>query len=470
MKIILANLGNRNISFKGRTFSDLQPNDKLGCTNFRGFTEKLLQNYESLKEYISINILTDLIDNMPENPEKLFIFFTDAPQGERNDQDTIFEAQIITKKFIELYPSVEVISYALKCRVTDADEMMKRYRMYLTRIIKNHSLEEVIVCESGGAPQQKFALKIISEFLFDTAILKSYSVEVGLGNIVIRQQPAIEYKNVIVEEQSSALISIGDFSGALTLLKYKNNSNPNRKLIALLEVSNYLMRNDLNRALKALNTIPIQSLQISQTYKSDLSELSLFNESYEFISDLMKKKDHQTCCILLSIANWKLTQKSYGEAALYFSIFIENYLTAVINFEASEFEVDGYGDKFERFLSGLNEGLIFPGLELPNYIDIQKGASVPFKIAVADHINHTRNKNIVGEIKKANSHFKRINGERNPIGLDSLRNKFAHEGKHITVADYQPFQYFGSQMSSLFSMPSNSIFDILINSCFELMV
>lgn len=470
MKIILANLGNRNINYREKIFSECSAEEKLGALNFRDFTQILLARYEELNDDITLNILPDLIKSQSSKPDKIYIFYTDTPQEERNNQDTVYEADIIIKKMNEQYPSIEIIKYPLKCRPTDTDELMKRYRMYLRNIIKNTSISDVIICESGGTPQQKFALKIMSEFLFDADILKSFSVEVGCNDIKIRQQPSIEYKNIIVEEQISALITTGDFSGALTLMKYKNTSNPNKKLLLILELSHFLMKNDLKKAKSVLNGCSIESFAISDVNKKALSGLSLFSHSYNYFADLMSENGHSTSCILLSIAKWKLDQKLYGDASLFYSIFIENYLSSVISYAAPGYDPSGSLEKFDRFMIAIRKGEIFEGISFPEYIDIQKGATLPFKIFVSDFIKHELNHKIVSEIKHINSHIKKMNGDKNPIGLDSLRNKYAHEGKNISEDDFKPFLEFCGKIHTLFRMPDQSIFNILINTSFELMV
>jgi hypothetical protein len=471
MNIILTNLGNRNISFRGKIFAECRDEEKFHVSNFRDFTKTLLDKFEEYKDDISLNILPDLIHGLDSQPDKLYIFYTDSPEGERSNQDTLYEADILKKKLPELYPCLDIISLPLKCRPTDADSMIRRYRGHLKNIIKNLHLTEVIICESGGTPQQKFALKIISEFLFDSAILRSYSVEIGVHEKkFIRKQPSIEYKNIIIEEQVSALISTGDFSGALTLMTHKNASNPNTKLMRLMELAYFLMKNDVKKALTVLKANSIEGFSITDENKKLLSDLFIFKKSYQIYSQLISEKEHLTCCVLLSIAEWKLKQNLYGESSLFYSIFIENYLSAVINYAAPEYEVDGFNEKFDLFLSAIQQGLIFDGLVFPEYIDLQKGASLPFKIVVADFINDDLNKKVLFEIKQVNSHFKKMRGEKSTTGLDSLRNKYAHKGKHISLDDFKPFITFSNNIHQLFKMPEISIFDILINSAFELMV
>lgn len=470
MKILLANLGNRNINFRGKLFSDCSAEEKLGTSNFRSFTKVLLTQYEEFNHEITLNILPNLISNQDSAPDKLFLFYTDSPQEERNDQDTIYEGDIVEKKLKEQYPNIEITKFPLKCRPTNSDEMMKRYRMYLRNIIKNTVISEVIICESGGTPQQKFALKIISEFLFDAELLKSFSVEVGKDKINIVQQPSIEYKNIIVEEQVSALITTGDFSGALTLMKYKNSLGPNKKLLRLLELSHFLMKNDLKKAKSVLSGCGIENFNISEANKKALGSFSIFSQSYIYFDELISENDYLTSCVLLSIGEWKLNQHLYGEASLFYSIFIENYLSAVINYAAPSHDVSGFGEKFDRFINAIQNGEIFEGLKFPEYIDIQKGASVPFKIVVSEHIKDEVNQKIVVEIKQVNSHIKKMNGEKITIGLDTLRNKYAHEGRHISEDDFKPFLGFCNEIHALFRMPNQSIFDILINSSFELMI
>jgi hypothetical protein len=473
MKILLANIGNRNLKYNDKLFIDLNLEERFQCLTFRDFTNKLLDEYELQKEYISQNILPDLIDYLNQGIDKVYLFYTDTPEGDRNDQDTLYAAEIVAKKLQKKYPSIAVELNPIKCKPTDTDALMQRYRMYLRKMANNPELTYVYICESGGTPQQKTGLRIVSEFVFNADYLKSYTVEVGNDkNIIVREQPSVEYKNVIVEEQVSALAYMGEFSSALNLYKLKNTSPKNKPLVNTLELANALMSNNVQNAINIASSNFLGKAIVDPFIKEQIQGLTLFTQQYNKFSTLLTKNNYLSACIILSIADWKYETQQYGEASLFYSIFIENVLTSLINNAAQGFEVDGYGEKFHKFVQALNNGIIFTEFKLPETLDVGKlnSANVPFKIAVAEAINDPISRAIIQEIKLVNSFYRKINNAPQTFGIDNLRNKYAHEGKLIKESDFSPFVEFGYRMQEIFQLPSTSIFNQIVQLIYDIMV
>ncbi len=473
MKILLANVGNRNINYCDKIYSVHSQNDFFSSKSFRDFTKILLEQYDLEKERISLNILPDLIDHLKQGIDQIILFYTDTPEGERNNQDTVYAVQIVANKLIEMYPAISVEIKAVKCKPTDTDALMKRYRMYLRAVANMPDLSFIYICESGGTPQQKTALRLVSEFVFNPDYFKPYTVEVGEDkNIIVREQSLIEYKNVIVEEQVSALAYMGEFNSALTLYKLRNTVSNNKPLINTLEFANALMNNNVKQAVSIAATNFLGKATVDPKIKEQFLGLTCFTQNYDAFSSLMSLNNYLSACVLLSIADWKYNTQQYGEASLFYSIFIENFLTSVINYAAPEFEVDVYGDKFQKFLHALNNGEIFNNFILPDSIDLSKlnGANVPFKIALAEAITNPICNTITEEIKTVNSFYLRNNGNSQTVGIDTLRNKYAHEGKLIKEADFRPFVAFGDKMHQLFNLPPTGIFNQIIQVIYEIMI
>ena len=63
-KILLANLGNRNIIYKGKTYPDFDKELKAELGTFREWTESLLLNFENKKDFLDLNILDSLLNSM----------------------------------------------------------------------------------------------------------------------------------------------------------------------------------------------------------------------------------------------------------------------------------------------------------------------------------------------------------------------------------------------------------------------
>ncbi len=101
--ILISNIGNRNISYKGTTYPTFSKDTKEILGSFREWTEKLWKNFNEEKEYITLNIIDTLLDERKKAIDKIYLFYSDHQVGERNDQDTLFEAKIMKYLIEEKY-------------------------------------------------------------------------------------------------------------------------------------------------------------------------------------------------------------------------------------------------------------------------------------------------------------------------------------------------------------------------------
>ncbi|MCZ2101498.1 MAG: hypothetical protein LC107_08185 [Chitinophagales bacterium] len=270
MKILLTNLGNRNITFQGKTYNewDISNQNHKHFVNFANWTKKLNDDFEKEKAFLDINIINPII-NQKENYDYIVLYYTDQSDYEtRTDQDTIHEAAIIKRILIDRYEYIEdrIITIAVKSKVIDNGGLLKFYRSELTRIKKKYDAPFITICDAGGTAQQKMALKVIAEYVFDASQYEILYVE---KNSLITDVNVNEYRKVINSEQAISLIKHGEFGAAAELLDYKEilnfqkaqkydwkgkvmahviyrfnqNKNEAKHILGNLQVSNELLKN-----------------------------------------------------------------------------------------------------------------------------------------------------------------------------------------------------------------------------------
>jgi len=215
MKILLANIGNRNITFRNKTH-----NSKVNELTFRDWTQDILKRYEQLKHDLDINIINPLVDR-EDRPAKIILFYSDQSKlNTRTDQDTIFEAQLLKNILHDKYsyPKDSIQLIHVNCKVIDNGALTSFYRKSLFEIKRNNQYDRLTICDAGGTAQQKMALKIMAEFVLDEA---EYEVKYVERNKWISVVNLDEYRGVISTEQAIKLIHHGQYTAASELLDYQ---------------------------------------------------------------------------------------------------------------------------------------------------------------------------------------------------------------------------------------------------------
>ena len=188
-EILISNIGNRNIKYKGKNY----PEYKIKDQSFREWTKQLLEDYDSIKGDLSIEILNKVIENPQHKIDKIYLFASDQP-GE-HPSDTVHEAQILKQLIVEKYGIDDIEIKRQNIPLVDSEQLMKYYRKVLKSIMRFNNTSSFIICDSGGTPQQKSTLKIIAEFLLRHKEYTTYYVTPDKKDIV--EITNLEYKDVI---------------------------------------------------------------------------------------------------------------------------------------------------------------------------------------------------------------------------------------------------------------------------------
>jgi len=210
--ILVANLGNRNLKFNGKLYTEKPGSDNdLSLYNeknsFKSLTQKIWNLWDSGSKPeidIEINILDSFLRDNQYVFEKVYLIGSNQIEEKKQDQDTYWEALII-KRIIE--ENFGISSEVIECRkkVTDNNQLLVFFRDTLKDLKQKYPEAKFIICDAGGTPQQKLALKIAVEFLFDKEEFDVLYKPIDKDELV--KVDHYEYRKIILAEQIFSLIN-----------------------------------------------------------------------------------------------------------------------------------------------------------------------------------------------------------------------------------------------------------------------
>lgn len=447
-RILLANIGNRNLRYRGNF---------LNSDTFREETERLLKNFANEKQFLQAEILPVLFHHLGiDSISGMILFYSDTPPGDRNNQDTLYEASILQKLFSEAFPHVTVETKAVQCSVVDNNGLMQRYRGHLKKIKAEHPDAFFILCDAGGTAQQKAALKIMAEYLLDELQFETYTIKQD-AHPPVEAIKSIEYRKVIDSEQIAALVTVFNYSGAM-LIYNMNRHYASKQLFKGLFIAESLFAHNLNDAVtrchpntfgKAVSDYPVLAAIGNRSYyvqPPELASLQLPNAAFFSLA------------VLLDIAEAHRRTRSYGFYVLYNHIFMERLLAEIIE-AVTGLDVDDRNN-WQLLKQHIVNGTHFNGFVPPMGRSLSElfSATIPVKITLAAHLKIPAMQAILDSFTQLNSF---LNQDAAAVKIDTLRNKFAHEGRTITEAHERSLIPHTKQWRTFFGLKEETIFDLL---------
>ncbi|MEP7266149.1 MAG: hypothetical protein ABI844_00890 [Saprospiraceae bacterium] len=421
---LITNLGNRNI-----TLDDQVYNTSFVEVSFKDWSKKLWEQYDHYKNDLDINIINPLIT--PVKPTKIFLFFSDQSLFDtRTDQDTLYEGRIIKQLLIDKYSYLEseVELVKTEAKVIDNGALLKCYRQKLIAI-KKENFDSYIICDAGGTAQQKMALKIMMEYLFEP---EQYEVKYTENNELISDVNVDEYRSVINSELAISLIHKGDYSGASTLLGYTeienfHNSNDwKKKLFAFIYFRYHGNHHFANANLSSFNAK--HKLLVSYKNSIPLFDTRALDDLMPINAVIDLGDKIQKCLFLL---NGGL----YSQSILAFAQFYESLFEQYIHYT---FDPDIYGhlrsqsaEQENSFMceicSLMDDEFILCNQRYENYkVSIGNLAT---QCMLAKHSSYS----LIEDFGKLLSPHISYTIDANDDQLINIaRNKIAHEGFYIT--------------------------------------
>ena len=421
-KIILANIGNRNISYQDEHYDR-----KLHGLSFREWTKQLVDSYENVSADLSENIITRLLDPIDNQPgvavgdvHKLILFATNQLNETKQDQDTLYEAELIKRLFEQQY-GFPVEIQQLQCRVTDNDALLRTYRNKLSALLVNSTNEQFIICDAGGTAQLKFNLKIIAEYLLPTERFEVLYVNISGP---VERVPQKEYRRVIDDEQVRSLVAAGQYRAALLLRGF---ARPTDALTSSAVVDRLLLF-----AYARFNRLDGLISGVAQEFGKEITQypmvLAVNQQSVaigtERFTDVLSEQSKYALGELLLKVRCLFDQQRYNETMLTLAVFYETYLAAVITHQFGYDLVAKNHSERKRLLK--DWPIFFPEMSMPIGLD------VPLQIDLCSQVSNPDNQQFLTLL---NQHISRGAGDTSKASLNGIRNKVAHNGYYVSDAD-----------------------------------
>ncbi len=188
-KILLANVGNRNIMYRGEFYNELFQQGEISLS-FRDWTHELLKEFNQNQELIQFPIIRQFFEETEYQPDIIFLFASNSPAGLRNDQDTVYAAEIIKRLLGRQFPKVATNIIEVDRNVIDENTLIRFYAEKFNAIKKMFPDGQFLINESGGTPQQVFALKTCSYFILPAFCVQNLIVGQHFGQSkILRNVP-----------------------------------------------------------------------------------------------------------------------------------------------------------------------------------------------------------------------------------------------------------------------------------------
>ena len=430
MKILLANIGNRNITLNGNVFT--KSHDEL---SFREWSKNILNDYERYKSDLDINIINPLIKSQNRYDKLMFYYSDMSGLDDRIDQDTLYEADIMKKVLIEKYNYTAYQIELIKCeaKVYNNGELMKFYRKSLKEIKEKYREAKITICDAGGTAQQKMALKIMSEYYLNK---DNYEVKYTQHNKIIDDVPLDEYRKIIDAEIAIKLLHFGEYNAIIDLLEIKNieelTYSKKTKDKNLLAHVFFRFSGNIKSARK--NLTPKTENSILKNFYSGIENNDALNSLYNINDNYLKIK----IADYLRKAHFYFNVHKFSQSILSFSQFYEALFSLVIKNDLDN-QIYGTGkyqnDEQENALEQLiktQSPLIYETLKSNEKCRFNLGDLSTQNLILSFSDNES-----LQNISKILSPYIEFSYNGKEPFINRLRNKIAHDGMFVSISDIE---------------------------------
>lgn len=454
-KILISNIGNRNIAYKGEQYDR-----KKQQQDFRSWTLSLRENLDEERAHIELRIINDLLSEIAPELDQVILYGSNQIGEAKQDQDTLHEA-FIMKQLIEVQYSLPVsVDQEVNCKVTDNDALLRFYRKELSYLKRKFPEHRIVICDAGGTAQQKSALKIMAEFLLDKDTFEVWYVN---PDGTLELVPRVEYRNVIVAEQIKQLIDLGEYTSAYRLKGYDSalacasSDNISNKLLGLGALLTSRYWEDLSAFVGNCNSKQVKNSPLLRRIKQRKSQIG-----NEHLAEIFTAEDFFSLGEMLSSIQFYHSAGLHTQAVMNFALFYEFYLSAAITYNLGYDLLDNFDEEKDRLIDECRSR--FPNVARSYPYD-KIFDSIPFRIRVAENISNPANLKFVILLRpyiSTGKFFKVSNQSGAALGINTVRNHIAHRGKAIDEVYMQShLPYFAELLHDileLFLMPENNSF------------
>ncbi|RMD66809.1 hypothetical protein D6817_03335 [Candidatus Pacearchaeota archaeon] len=205
MKCALITLGTSDIAF-GKEWQGWKTREEWYDTNrnthmiyinkktFRGATEHILKNFDEYSQHIKLPLVTPFLEKIKKHNVRI-VYLVCTNQKERNEKDTLYLGEIITKILSRDY---EVKLKYISFDPTDFPRLVAFFSDLMNELAKSY--EAVFTEVSGGTPQMHSALETATLFALPSNVsvrvyeVKEYNQEVSEKNFVELRRHILRHK------------------------------------------------------------------------------------------------------------------------------------------------------------------------------------------------------------------------------------------------------------------------------------
>lgn len=436
-KILIANLGNRNITYKGSYYQELSKS-KAVQTDFRTWTENLWQNYDTEALHIRPAILDTLIEAVKHEISRVIMFSSDQPPEIRRTQDTCFEGKILQRWFREKHPEIQFENWEMDTPVTNNEALLRAYQQEIRKMTKRYPDRQYILCEAGGTAQQKSSLKIMLEYLMEADDFEMYYVPQNREGVSGKPQKTdnIQYRKILDALQIERLIQNLQYDAAKEI--YSTENKEQKPIYRLLHFGSLRVKQHHQSARNYIHQFKkrLQEQEILKFYKE-------FDPDCMFKGWLKEVFNKKESVFLISerlfLAQKYLQIRDYSQGAIKLQIFLETYLQEVLTQHHLGYENLNYF----QLKSMVEEDL--KNERWQNVKDWQMATQsdnrdgIPSRVLVAQNINNQTHQQILADFCEITQRLNKTLFDNNPhskIPLDKLRNDLAHRGEGATKEEF----------------------------------
>ena len=445
MQILITNIGNRNIKYKGQVYSSLELKEGRGVkqSSFRDWTKQLLDNYENEKENIQLNILDTVLKQTDVKPAKIIIVVSNQQDKAYNGQDTLYEGEVIKRLLSEKYQITDIELKELTGNVTDENFLMQFYQKLYLELLQKFSNAYFVFCDAGGTGQQKTACKLMAEFMLSDAQWRIlYPKEDGS----IEEKMQVEYRNIINKEQAIALVRKSQYEAALNVLGGNIHTNSNNKVFLLLLFAHFRKRRVSQQVRKIWDNTCLPARMDPCIKSACFPKARPHNEK---LFNIMSEKSYIQMSELLYVAYHYYRTENFIDSLLSFVVFYETYIDKSLRLLDNEIKKcfsaevgKKSGELTEAYLK--NEPTLFPETmkhakdalkKCDTYTDYK---SVPLAIHLISEQDVICELCELATILAPYIDFSKPDYNKDIIeenSIRSIRNKLAHEGVYINGAE-----------------------------------
>lgn len=414
---IITNVGNRNLLYNKEPITKFLEGKS---TTYREFTSALVKGEQYAS--VEISILDAILNKYSNSVDRIILISTDQKMGGYRDQDTVYASKLIAGKIArtEAWKHMEVVEYTLPISIERTSEVMNWYKRFLNGLIDSETDKFHLICDAGGAPQMKNALKIMAEFVLPK---DKYSVEyVKQYNGEIIEVEQDEYRKVIAAYQVESLLPGMDYHAAINIWRGVENRKESKDDVFLY----------LDFLAKRSGLLLDMAKPAAERLKGRLKKPNAILENYASrnIGGLSADPGIETDLLfmateLVELCDYHREIGNLNQMVMFAQRFIEYFLGALIESHLNFRLISGYGqgevDKMIKYAAA--EKIKVPGIILDR-------DSVPTRLAVVGSLK-------LDFLAAILDSFVRLGEGKESLGV--LRNSLAHKGLSVTEARLNAF-------------------------------